>query len=117
MTFYTNMAATATRLLAKYGQTITWSQTTGGTYNPATGETTGGTTTNYSGYGALLDFNTSLIDGDQIQATDKRLLLQSGDIAAIQDQLTVDGTAYTVVMKKEINPAGTVVMYEFQLRS
>lgn len=117
MTFYANLAATATRLLTLYGQNITWSQTTGGTYNPATGETSGATTTNYSGYGALLDFNTMMIDGDQILATDKRLLLQSGDIAAIGNSITVDGTTYTVVKKKEINPAGTVVMYEFQLRS
>jgi hypothetical protein len=117
MTFYSGMQGVATELLTEFGQTITWSRTTGGTFDPAEGTTTGGTTTNYSGYGALFDFNSNLVDGDNIKATDKRLLLQSGDVPELNDVLTVNGTAYTVLNIEELNPAGTTVKYELQLRS
>lgn len=117
MTFYADMQSLATELLTEFGQNITWSQTTGGTRDTATGETTGETTTNYSGYGAMFDFDTRLVNGDQILATDKRLLLQAGDIPKVQDKLTINGTAYTVISIEELNPAGTKVMYVIQLRS
>ena len=65
----------------------------------------------------MIDFDTRLVNGEQILATDKRLLLQSGDVPLVQDVLTIDGTNYTVISIGELNPAGTKVMYELQLRS
>lgn len=117
MTFYSGLATTATRLLTEKGQQATWSRTTGGTFNPATGATTGGTTTNYSAYGVLLDFDTRLIDGDNILRTDKRFVMQSGDVPEVNDVVTVNSVAYTVLAIRETNPAGTAVIYELQLRS
>lgn len=117
MTFYADMQSLATELLTEFGQNATWSRTEGGTRDPATGNVTGGTTTNYSGYGTLFDFNTMLIDGEQILATDKRFLIESGDIPKVADKLTINSVVYTVIAVNELNPAGTVVMYELQLRS
>lgn len=117
MTFYTDLKGVASNLLTEFGQSITWSRTTGGTFDPALGETTGQTTTNYSGFGAMFDFDTRLIDGQQILATDKRLLLQAGDVPEVQDLLTINGTVYTVISKSDLTPAGTTVIYELQLRS
>lgn len=117
MTFYTDLQGVASSLLTEFGQSINWSRTTGVTFNPATGETTGGTTTNYSGFGAMFDFDTRLVDGQQILSTDKRLLLQAGDVPEVQDQMTINGTVYTVVSVEDLTPAGTTVMYELQLRS
>ena len=118
MTFYTGLATTATRLLTDKGQTATWAHDNNdGTFNPATGEKTGGTTTAYSAKGALLDFETRRVDGTAVLATDKRFLMQVGSKPDVSDTITVNSVAYQVIAMKETNPAGTAVIYEVQLRS
>jgi len=118
MTFYTGLASTAARLLKDKGQTATWSHDNeDGTFNPALGATTGGSTTAYTAKGVLLDFQTSRIDGASILATDKRFLLEVGSKPETNDVFTVNSVAYQVVMVRETIPAGTPVIYEVQLRS
>jgi hypothetical protein len=116
--FYTDLAATAARLLIKYGQSATWSHDNGdSTFNPATGVTSGGTTTAYAAKGALLDFDTSRVDGVSIKQTDKRFIMQVGAKPDISDIITIDSVAYQTINILETNPAGTPVVYEVQLRS
>ena len=118
MTFYTGLAATASKLLKKYGQTATWSHDNGdSTFTPATGITSGGTTTAYTASGALLDFDTNRIDGDSVRSTDKRFIIQVGSKPEVSDTLTIDSVAYQTISIRETNPAGTPVIYELQLRS
>ena len=98
MTFYTGLATTATRLLTDKGQTATWAHDNNdGTFNPATGEKTGGTTTAYSAKGALLDFETRRVDGTAVLATDKRFLMQVGSKPDVSDTITVNSVAYQVI--------------------
>lgn len=117
-TFYTNLEATAARLLIKYGQSATWSHDNGdGTFNPVTGVTTGGTPTPYAAKGALFDFSTDRVDGASILSTDKRFLMQVGAKPEISDVITINTIAYQTINIIETNPAGTPVVYEVQLRS
>jgi hypothetical protein len=116
--FYTDLAATAARLLIKYGQSATWAHDNGdSTFNPATGVTSGGTTTAYAAKGALLDFDASRVDGVSIKQTDNRFIMQVGAKPEISDIITINSVAYQTINVLEINPAGTPVVYEVQLRS
>ena len=117
MTFYTDAADDASTLITEFGQTATWSHDNNdGSFNPATGQMSGNTTTAFSAKGVLLDFETNRIDGASILMTDSKLLMEVGSKPEINDVVTVNSIAYQVIMVNEINPAGTPVMYEVQLR-
>jgi hypothetical protein len=115
--FYTKLAATASSLLTKYGQTVTFSRAVGATFNPATGTDTGGSTSTWTGKGASFNYNSSEIDGAMIQESDIRLLAEAvATQPVIGDQVTVNSIAYHVVSVNETSPGGTVVKYDIQLR-
>ena len=124
MTFYTRLQNTAQKLLKGKGQSLTLTRITAGTYDPATGGMTGATTSTQSAYGAIFDYGAKQIDGTLIKAGDKQLLLSAfkTDGAALTapvlgDTVTVGSVTYTLVEPlKEVNPAGTVVLYEVNLR-
>ncbi len=124
MTFYARLQATANRLLKGKGQSLTLTKITAGTYNPATGGFTGAGTSTQTAYGAIFDYGTKQIDGTLIKAGDKQLLLSAfkTDGAALTapvlgDTVSIGGVVFTLVEPlKEVNPAGTVVMYEVNLR-
>ena len=124
MTFYTRLQATANRLLKGKGQSLTLTKVTAGTYNPATGGFTGEGTSTQTAYGAVFDYGAKQIDGTLIKAGDKQLLLSAfkTDGSALMapvlgDTVSIGGVTYTLVEPlKEVNPAGTVVMYEVNLR-
>ena len=124
MTFYTRLQATANRLLKGKGQSITLTKITAGTYNPATGGFTGAGTSTQAAYGAIFDYGTKQIDGTLIKAGDKQLLLSAfkTDGSALTapvlgDTVSIGGVTYTLVEPlKEVNPAGTVVLFDVNLR-
>lgn len=124
MTFdYTKSAATALRLLTKFGRTVTLRKQTAGAYDPATSSSTV-TTTDYTGTGALFDFNERLLgtqfaDGQTYQVGDKKLLLAPAGITtdpAPGDLLIFGSDTWTVLNIKTLEPAGTPVLYELHLR-
>ena len=119
MGFYERMALTADRLLKGKGQAVTITRRSAGVYDPATGAATV-TTTTQTGYAAIIDHNSNNIDGTLIKAGDKKLLLSPAGVSApvLNDTVTVGGVVYTVVEPlKTVAPAGTVVMYELNLRA
>jgi hypothetical protein len=123
MEFYSKMQATANRLLKGKGQEITLTRQAAGAYDPATG-TAAVTTTTQTAYGAMFEYGDKNIDGTLIKEGDKQLLLSAfkTDGAALMapvlgDTVSIGGVTYTLVEPlKEVNPAGTVVMYEVNLR-
>lgn len=117
MSFYANLAAVATRLLTDKGQQVSFSRTTGATFNPATGVYSGGSTSAWNGYGAAFDYNASEVDGEIIQKTDIRLMLNAVTTPPkTGDACTVAGTAYRVMGVITSAPGGTTTHYEVQLR-
>ena len=125
MTFYARLQSTADKMLKGKGQSLTLTKVTAGTYNPETGGFTGAGTSTQMAYGAIFDYGTKQIDGTLIKAGDKNLLLSAfkTDGAALTapvlgDTVSIGGVVYTLVEPlKEVNPAGTVVMYECNLRA
>lgn len=117
MSFYSDAAADAKELLTEFGQTATWSQDNNdGALNPATGVTTGGTSTAYSAKGVLLDFQTNRVNGTSVLATDSRFLMEVANKPQVGAIITVNAVAYQVIAVQEVNPAGTPVLYEVHLR-
>lgn len=112
---YTASAATAARLLAKYGQAVTLRQVVQGAYDPATG-TTSQTVTDVQRNGAVFDYGTGTVDGTLIQQGDKQLYMEPGVVPSMQHRVIVGGVEYGIVTIKEINPAGVPILYELQLR-
>lgn len=119
--FYTNFAALATRLIRSRGQEVTFTRANAGTVDPITGIGTAGSNTTFTGYGLVFDYDQNLINGTQIQAQDKRLLLEPGltgsNIPKVDDVVTTTAGDFTVMNVSPLSPAGTVVKYDVQLRS
>ena len=119
MTFdYARPAATAKRLLTRFGQVVTVKRTTPSEYDPATGTVTGGTI-GYSCSGAVMNYASRDIDGTLVQRGDVRVLLAPD--AAFEpkpgDTVTLaDATVLTVINAQATKPAGSPVRYEVQAR-
>ena len=121
---YADATATATELLTDFGTACTVTRVVEGTYNPATGTFTGGSTTNQSGIGVLLEYTPQEAGvlqqaGTLVQASDRKLLLSVSGINNApepNDTVTFNGVVYTVIQAKSLAPAGYVVMYELMLR-
>ena len=113
MSLYTNMAATAKRLLTKFGRAVTITTYTTGTYNTATGAATS-SSIDTATIGAVFSYKDSLIDGALIKRGDKYMLCPIA--ALVGDRVTIGTVIYSVIDVKEINPGGTPVMYKFNIR-
>jgi len=115
---YARPAATAKRLLTRFGQVVTIKRTTPGAYDPATGTVSGGTV-GYSCAGAVMNYASRDIDGTLVQRGDVRVLLAPD--AAFEpkpgDTVTLaDTTVLTVINSRATKPAGLAVLYEIQAR-
>jgi hypothetical protein len=120
--FYDRMAATALRLIAQYGMTVTLRTVTPGAYDPELGETTPETITEQAGQGVLIEY-TGLESqaNSMIKQGDKKLKLAAKGLTSAPSLLSkviADGKTWSIVPPlKEINPAGTPLLYELQVRS
>lgn len=112
---YAHTAATATRLLQRFGATATIVRTTSGTYDPDTG-TTMPTTANLATTAAVFAYEQKYIDGTLILEGDQRAYCKPSVEPKQGDGFTWQGSAYTVVAVKPVSPAGVPVLYEAQIR-
>lgn len=113
---YAKMAATARRLLTRFGSTVDIVRETGGGYDPVTGTTTPGTETTYQPKGVLLKYPDRLIDGTRILQSDRRLILDDTVNPNASDKPVVQGEEWNIQDIATISPAGTPIIYEVQVR-
>ena len=112
---YPATAATATRLLQRFGAACTIKHPTGTAYDPDTGTMTP-TYANTPSTAAVFDFAQKYIDGTLILQGDKQAYCAPG-VAVVQgDAVTWMGIDYTVIAVKPVSPAGVTVLFEAQLR-
>lgn len=114
--FYSGLAAVALKLLTDKGQNVTFTRETSSAFDPQTGnnQTTSST---FTGYGAAFNYNKSEIDDTIIQKGDIRFIMEATATEPVSgDTVTIDGIIYRVMSIKPTSPAGTVVIYEAQLR-
>lgn len=114
-----NEAATASRLLTRYGETVSVVTPATGGFNPITGApepVTPGTT--YTGKGYPGRYQKGEVNGTTIQSGDIRLVLE---LLAQRPQVgwsvTVDSGTYRIMDVNPIRKTGADVIYICQLRS
>jgi hypothetical protein len=107
---YASNAATATRLIAKYGRAMTLrSQTNSGTaWDPTI------VNVDTAIVGVMLEYEAHERDS-LIQASDKKVLTTSSPTVAMK--LIDGGVVYEIVSVKPLQPGDTVIMTELQVRA
>lgn len=118
MTFYAEMAATASELLAEFGQDVTLVRGMTGTYVPATGTATVSVSNSY-GKGVALDYDQRDIDGTKIRQGDQRVYLsvEVGVTPQTGDALLISGKTWKVIASRTLAPAGVAVIHDCQVRA
>ena len=122
--FYDRMAATALRLIERFGLTATLSEVTPGEYDPVTGVETGGATLTQTGQLILLDYTVQeagIINaaGSLVQQGDKKIMLAAKGLEwppTMTTTVLADGLTWTIINTKSPHPAGTPLAYELHGR-
>lgn len=122
--FYDRMAATALRLIERFGLTATLSEVTPGEYDPVTGVETGGATLTQTGQLILLDYTVQeagIINaaGSLVQQGDKKIMLAAKGLEwppTMTTTVLADGLTWKIINIKSTNPAGTPLVYELHGR-
>jgi len=120
--FYDRMAATALRLIARYGQPVQIIDTKPGEYDPDTGTAGPGIVIEQTAQGILLDFTGQEFQNNSlIKQGDKKLKIAAQGLEwapNLLNKVFVQDRTWSIVPPlKEINPAGTPLLYELQVRS
>ena len=113
---YSKAAATALKLLTKFGMTITFVRTTGNSVDPITGVVTAGTDASVTTTGLLRKYPDNMIDGTRILASDRELILSDEQEPLPSDKPTINGEDWIIENIGTLSPAGTVVIYTCQVR-
>ena len=122
--FYDRMAATALRLIERFGLTATLSEVTPGEYDPVTGVETGGATLTQTGQLILLDYTVQeagIINaaGSLVQQGDKKIMLAAKGLdwePTMTTTIDAGGFTWAITGIKTTNPAGTPLLYEIHGR-
>lgn len=118
MTFYSGLAATATKLLTDKGQQMTIRRKGVTSSDPAAGTVTELPPVDYTVNGVLVGYKDFLATTDLIQRGDRKALIEAGVVTPTkEDQLIADGRAWTIIDVEAVNPAGTQVLFKLQVRS
>lgn len=100
-------------------QTVTLTTTTPGTYDPATGTTSGGSTSTQSVRAVVEDYKGLALLNGLIQAGDKKITLPAANLTTAPkptDTVTVGSLTYAVVGVSTVQPGPAAVIYELQCR-
>ena len=121
-TFYDEMAVMALEMITEFGQPVTVSKTVPDEYDPETGGEAPGATVEQTAQGILLDFTGQEFQNNSlIKQGDKKLKIAAQGMAwvpGLLDKVIAQGRTWSIVPPlKEINPAGTPILYELQVRS
>lgn len=116
MTFnYPATAATATRLLTRFGAAATIKRATGAAYNTSAG-TSAVTYASTATTAAVFAYAQKYIDGTLIKQGDQLAYCAPGFAPIQGDRFTWNGADLEVISVKPISPAGVPVLYEAQIR-
>jgi len=116
---YTRLAATAARLLKKYGGAVTLSQQDAAVYDPSSSTATPGTAVSQTRNAVLLDFGAGMttVRGNLVQARDRRMYLEPGVAPKLSDSPVIGGVTYSIVSIGTIDPSnGKPVLYDLHVR-
>jgi len=117
-TFYAGMAATALKLLTKFGAPVTLYRVTGEEEDPVTGDVIAGSDVSVITTGLIKPYADNMIGGSRILSSDRELILSSEHEPLPDDRPIVDGEKWSIIGKpKTVKPDGTTaVAYFVQVR-
>lgn len=115
MSIYTRLAATAVRLIEKYGVEYTFTNVTQGAFDPATGSPASSTSTTYTAHAVRDEYSTFEKNNASVEVDDIKLIAEVASYT-IDDTVSVDSEVYRVVSVDPIKPGATTVAYMLQLR-
>lgn len=114
---YSNIAATALALLAKFGATVTLTRTTGGVFDPVTGYQSASVDASVTTTGLLKPYPDRMIDGTRILAGDRELVLSNEQEPLPNDKPVIGGESWAIIGIKTVKPNGVdAVVYFAQVR-
>ncbi|MBL7231400.1 MAG: hypothetical protein JJK56_25855 [Pseudomonas sp.] len=121
-TFYDEMAVMALEMITEFGQPVTICKTERGEYDPELGGEAPGATVEQIGQGILIDFTgLEFQNNSLIRQGDKKLKIAAKGLAwvpGLLDKVVAQGRTWSIVPPlKEINPAGTPILYELLVRT
>lgn len=122
MAFYDEMAVMALEMITEFGQPVIIRAITVGEYDPDLGSAPPDTITEQSAQGILIDFTGQEFQNNSlIKHGDKKLKIAAQGLAwvpGLLDKVVAQGRTWSIVPPlKEVNPAGTPILYELQVRS
>lgn len=122
MAFYDEMAVMALEMITEFGQTVIIRDIKPGEYDPDTDSAGPDIIIEQSAQGILLDFTgLEFQNNSLIKQGDKKLKVAAQGLAWAPDLLNkviIQGRTWSIVPPlKEINPVGTPILYELQVRS
>lgn len=117
MSFYGDLASTASRLLAQFGSAVTIKRETGDSIDPVTGAFTAGETSSLTTNG----LTTAITKEDreafgEAQGNDRILILDDSQAPQEGDRVQVGAEDWQIVRIQETNPAGTPLVYRVLIR-
>ncbi|WP_223496399.1 hypothetical protein [Pseudomonas sp. A-RE-26] len=122
MAFYDEMAVTALNMITEFGQPVIIRATIVGEYDPETGSAPPDSIKEQTAQGILLDFTGQEFQTNSlIKQGDKKLKVAAQGLAwvpGLLDKVVAQGRTWSIMPPlKEVNPAGTPILYELQVRS
>jgi len=113
---YTPLASTAERLLTDYGQSVTFSRFSRGSYSPSSGMSSTSQTT-YDAKVVLFNESKAEENDNTTQVIEIPAVAYSATPPKIGDTATINSEKLRVVEINPVQPATTVIYYELRLRS
>lgn len=115
---YGSSAATADKLIRRFGAAVAITRDVPGEYDPATGETSGDVQSIIYAQAVVFDYPQGNIEGSLIRSGDRKAIVSAVGISAPQvgDVFPWQGDSLTVVSVKTLGPAGLAVIYTCQVR-
>jgi hypothetical protein len=113
---YVKMAATALKLLERFGGDVVFAREIGGSINPITGAIVAGTDASVTTTGLLKKYPDKMIDGTRILTGDRELVLSNEQEPLPSDKPIIAGEEWSIVEINTAKPFDTVIVYFCQLR-
>ncbi|AXP04261.1 hypothetical protein DZG01_15190 [Pseudomonas fluorescens] len=122
MTFYEEMAVMALDMITEFGQPVIIRDAKVGEYDPDTGTMPPDAVIEQTAQGIMLDFTgQDFLSNSLIQQGDKKLKVAAKGLQwkpSLMNKIVVQGRTWSIIPPlKEVNPAGTPILYELQVRS
>jgi len=114
MVNYTRLQNSAGAMLQKFGRQVTFTRTTDGDFDADTGTKTQ-TTTTFTKFACVFNYSAEEIALNNIEVGDRRVLAE-GHAYKVGDTVSLDSENYRVVSVSNIQPAGTIVACNLQVR-